>query len=190
MAGRLLIPEAGIDVALFYCYGDDEARQIITDNLDSAALYSDGYGFVIADHNNQAFASLPLARFGDTAYILEGNSILTLTCSLKLEGINTGFGITDQNGEIVTDESLFTCYTCGEDWTQIHIIGLNEVDEDLFAIARDADMDGGWSYANSALNAVAKQQIEASRELAAQRAAEAARAAAAEREQQGEDLYS
>ena len=193
MDGRLLIPAAGIDVALFSSgYGEDvtDMRQRVTDAWDSALLYYDGYGFIIADHNNQEFASLPLVRTGDTAYILEGNSILTLRCDLKLDGINTGLGITDQNGEIVTDETLFTCYTCGEDWTQIHIIGLNEVDEDLFAIARDADMDGGWSYANSALNAVAKQQIEAARELAAQRAAEAARAAAAEREQQGEDLYS
>lgn len=193
MDGRLVIPAAGIDVALFSS-GDGQdvtdMRQRVTDALDSALLYFDGYGFVIADHNNQEFASLPLVCFGDTAYILEGNSILTLTCSLKLNGINTGEGITGPNGEIVTDESLFTLYTCGEDWTQIHIIGLDEIDEDLFAIVRDADMEGGWSYANSALNTVAKGQIKEARELAEQRAAEAARAAAAAQEQQGEDRYS
>ena len=188
MAGRLIIPAVGINVALFYSYGSDEMRQRITDDTDSAALYSDGIGFVIADHNNQAFSSLPLVNSGDTAFILEGNSILTLTCNLKLRGINTGFGITDQNGEPVTDESLFTCYTCGEDWTQIHIVGLNEVDEDLFAISRDLDMEGGWRYGDSALNEIAMQQIEEARALAAQRAAEAAQAAAAE-QQQGEDPY-
>ena len=134
-------------------------------------------------------ASLPLVRSGDTAYILVGNSIMTLTCSLSTEGVNTGAGITYMNGEIVTDESLFTCYTCLEDWTHIFIVGLNEVDEDLFAISRDADMPGGWSYANSALNAVAKQQIEEARELAAQRAAEAAQAAATEQQMPEEDPY-
>ena len=189
MAGRLIIPAVGIDVALFYSYGSDEMRQHITDDIDSAALYSDGIGFVIADHNNQGFASLPLVNSGDTAYILEGNSIMTLTCGLKIRGINTGFGITDQNGEVVTDESLFTCYTCGEDWTQIYIVGLTEVDEDLFAISRDVDMEGGWRYGDSALNEIAMQQIEEARALAAQRAAEAAQAAAAEQQQQGEDPY-
>ena len=192
MDGRLLIPAAGIDVALFSSgYGEnvDDMRQRVTDAYDSALLYYDGLGFVIADHSNQAFASLPLVQTGDTAYILEGNSILTLTCNLAIRGINTGTGITDADGDPVTQESLFTCYTCGEDWTQIYIVGLREADEDLFAISRDADMPGGWRYANNALNEVAKQQIEEARELAAQRAAEAARAAAAEQQQQGEDPY-
>ncbi len=192
MDGRLIIPAAGIDVALFSSGAGenvDDMRQRVTDAYDSALLYYDGLGFVIADHSNQAFASLSLVRTGDTAYILEGNSILTLTCKLAIRGINTGTGITDADGDPVTQDSLFTCYTCGEDWTQIYIVGLNEADEDLFAISRDADMPGGWRYANNALNEVAKQQIEEARELAAQRAAEAERAAAAEQQMQGEDPY-
>ena len=47
MAGRLLIPSVGIDVALFlWGEGEDEdvMRQNVTDNLDSAMLYSDGVG--------------------------------------------------------------------------------------------------------------------------------------------------
>lgn len=192
MDGRLIIPAAGIDVALFSSGAGenvDDMRQRVTDAHDSALLYYDGLGFVIADHSNQAFASLSLVRTGDTAYILEGNSILTLTCKLAIRGINTGTGITDADGDPVTQESLFTCYTCGEDWTQIYIVGLNEADEDLFAVSRDVDMPGGWRYANNALNEVAKQQIEEARELAAQRAAEAARAAAAAQQPQGEDPY-
>ena len=173
MDGRLVVPAAGIDVALFSSGSGenvDDMRQRVTDAYDSALLYYDGLGFVIADHSNQAFASLPLIRKGDTAYILEGNSILTLTCNFA-------------------QDALFTCYTCGEDWTQIYIVGFKEADEDLFAISRDADMPGGWRYVNNALNEVAKQQIEEARELAAQRSAEAARAAAAAQQQQGEDPY-
>ena len=192
MDGRLVVPAAGIDVALFSSGNGenvDDMRQRVTDAYDSALLYYDGLGFVIADHSNQAFASLPLIRKGDTAYILEGNSILTLTCNFAIRGVNTGTGITDADGDPVTQDALFTCYTCGEDWTQIYIVGFKEADEDLFAISRDADMPGGWRYANNALNEVAKQQIEEARELAAERAAEAARAAAAEQQMQGEDPY-
>lgn len=192
MDGRLLIPSAGIDVALCSSgYGEDLAdmRQRITDAVDSALLYYDGFGFVIADHSNQAFSSLPLVRQGDVAYILEGNSILTLSCDLCTNGINTGNGITHVSGEPVTDESEFTCYTCGEDWTQIHIVGMNEVDEDLFAISRDADMEGGWRYGNNALNEIVLKQLEREKELAAERAAEAARAAAAGQQPENTDAY-
>ena len=190
--GRLLIPAAGIDVALFSSgYGEDvtQMRQNITDALDSALLYYDGVGFIIADHSNQDFSSLPLVQKGDRAYILEGNSILTLSCDLVTDGVNTGEGIRDINGEYITDESLFTCYTCMEEWTHIHVVGLNEVDEDLFSLSRNAEMEGGWGYEIPGLNEVAKIQLEAQRALEAERAAEAARAAEAELEQQGEDRY-
>lgn len=190
--GRLLIPAAGIDVGLFSSgYGEDvtQMRQNITDALDSALLYYDGVGFIIADHSNQDFASLPLVQKGDRAYILEGNSILTLSCSLVTDGVNTGEGIRDINGEYITDESLFTCYTCLEDWTHIHIVGFKEIDEDLFSITRNTEMEGGWAYEIPGLNEVAKIQLEEQRALEAERAAEAARAAEAELQQQSEDLY-
>ena len=135
--GRLLIPAAGIDVGLFSSgYGEDvtQMRQNITDALDSALLYYDGVGFIIADHSNQDFASLPLVQKGDRAYILEGNSILTLSCSLVTDGVNTGEGIRDINGEYITDESLFTCYTCLEDWTHIQMVGFAMKDEDFIDI--------------------------------------------------------
>ncbi len=188
MDGRLLIPAAGIDVALFSSgEGEnvDDMRQRVTDAVDSALLYYDGLGFVIADHSNQAFASLPLVHKGDKAYILEGNSILTLSCDLTTRGINTGAGITDTDGDPVTQEALFTCYTCGEDWTQIYIVGLNEADEDLFALSRDADMECGWRYADAQFHEIVLLQIEEAREQEAQRAAEAVQA----EEHREEDSY-
>ena len=135
MAGRLLIPAANIDVALFiWGPGDnDEAiRQGVTDAEDSAMLYSDGVGNIIADHNNQGFLTLHGVQPGDRAYILAGDCVLTLVCDLVTDGINTGRGITDTEGNWVSADEDFVCYTCGEDWTQIRIVGLMEIDEDFF----------------------------------------------------------
>ena len=149
MAGRLLIPAADIDVALFL-WGEggneDDMRQQVTDNLDSAMLYSDGVGQIIADHSNQDFATLPLVRVGDAAYILTGDFILTLTCDMVIDGINTGFGITDTDGYPVTADEDFICYTCGENWMNIKIVGLMETDEDIFFLKPAPG--GGFRYAD------------------------------------------
>lgn len=149
MAGRLLIPSAGIDVALFL-WGEGESedvmRQRVTDNVDSAMLYSDGIGQIIADHSNQDFATLPQVAVGDAAYILTGDFILTLRCDLTVDGINTGFGITDTEGYPVSANEDFICYTCGEDWVNIKIVGLQQTDEDVFFFKPGPN--GGYRYAD------------------------------------------
>ena len=149
MAGRLLIPSAEIDVALFLWgegENEDVMRQNVTDNVDSAMLYSDGIGQIIADHSNQDFATLPLVQTGDAAYILTGDFILTLRCDLTIDGINTGFGITDADGYPVSADEDFVCYTCGEDWVNIKIVGLQETDEDVFFLKPAPG--GGFRYAD------------------------------------------
>ena len=135
MVGRLIIPAADINVAVFvHGYGADaaEIRQNVCDAEDSAILYSDGVGNIIADHNNQGFINLPLVELGDLAYIVAGDCIITLECDLVTDGINTGNGITDKDGKWVSAEEDFTFYTCGEDWINVKIAGFKEVDEDLF----------------------------------------------------------
>lgn len=149
MAGRLLIPAAEIDVALFL-WGEGESedviRQNVTDNVDSAMLYSDGIGVIIADHSNQNFSTLPLVQEGDAAYILTGDFILTLRCDLVTDGINTGNGITDTDGYPVSADEDYVCYTCGEDWVNIKIVGLQETEEDVFFIKPAPG--GGYRYAD------------------------------------------
>ena len=135
MVGRLIIPNADINVAVFiHGEGADAAtvRQNVCDAMDSAILYSDGVGNIIADHNNQGFINLPLVEKGDKAYIVAGDCILTLECDLVTDGINTGEGITDTEGNWVSAEEDFTFYTCGEDWVNVKIAGFKEVDEDFF----------------------------------------------------------
>lgn len=135
MVGRLYIPSVGINVAMFI-NGDgvDTAsmRQIVTDEADSAIFYSDGVGNIIADHNNQGFATLPNVREGDKAYIIAGDCIVSLEAELVCDGTNTGHGIIDEEGYWVSAEHDFVCYTCGEDWEHIKIVGFKELREDYF----------------------------------------------------------
>ena len=135
MTGRLVIPSANVNVALFSDGdGEDEAqiRQAICDAEDSAAIYSDGIGIIIADHNNQAFQSLSEVQPGDRAYILRGESILSLECEITFDGHNDGEGVTDADGIPATFYADYICYTCGTDWTNIKIVGFKVIDEDLF----------------------------------------------------------
>ena len=134
MTGRLVIPSGAVNVALFSDgVGEDEAqiRQAICDAEDSAAIYSDGIGIVIADHNNQAFQFLSEVQPGDRAYILRGESILSLECEITFDGNNDGEGVTDADGVPATYYAEYICYTCGTDWTNVKIVGFKVIDEDL-----------------------------------------------------------
>ena len=106
-------------------------RQAICDAEDSAAIYSDGIGIVIADHNNQAFQFLSEVQPGDKAYILRGESILSLECEVTFDGLNSGMGVTDADGIPATFYADYICYTCGTDWTNVKIVGFKVIDEDL-----------------------------------------------------------
>ena len=135
MIGRLIIPDADINVAVFiHGYGADaaEIRQNVCDAEDSAILYSDGLGNIIADHNNQGFINLPNVKLGDRAYIVAGDCIITLECDLVTDGINTGNGITDTEGNWVSANEEFTFYTCGEDWVNVKIAGFKELEQNYF----------------------------------------------------------
>lgn len=96
------------------------------------AIYSDGIGIVIADHNNQTFQLLSEVQPGDRAYILRGESITTLECGITFDGRNDGDGVTDADGVPATYYAEYICYTCGTDWTNVKIVGFNVIDEDLF----------------------------------------------------------
>ena len=107
MTGRLVIPSAAVNVALFSDgEGEDEAqiRQAICDAEDSAAIYSDGIGMVIT----------------------------TLECGITFDGYNDGDGVTDADGVPATFYAEYICYTCGTDWTNVKVVGFNVIDEDLF----------------------------------------------------------
>ena len=133
MAGRLIVPSAGIDVALFIDGQEAnmaQLRQEICDREDSASFFTDGLGMLIADHNNQSFSNLGLVQIGDKAVILRGHSIVTLECDLVADGSNYGMGILDSEGYYFTSYEDYICYTCKEDWNNVLVTGFRVLDED------------------------------------------------------------
>lgn len=133
MAGRLVIPSAGINVALFIDSQTEnvaQLRQEICDREDSAAFFTDGLGMLIADHNNQSFSALGQVQTGDKAVILRGHSIVTLQCSLVDDGYNYGKGILDGDGYYFTSYEDYVCYTCKEDWNNVLVVCFTVLDED------------------------------------------------------------
>ena len=177
MDGRLMVPSAGVNVALFTWIDAsvaetdpekivEQVRQLIVDYEDSALLYNDGLGNVIADHSNQDFATLSSVKLGDPAYILAGDHVVSLECDLVTDGINTGAGITDAEGKHITGGEGYTCYTCKEDWTHILVVGFKITDQDFFDVDRfdvgTTAQDAAGTPAVSATSAPASTQAPSS----------------------------
>lgn len=108
--GRLYVPDAEIDVALYY--GND---QEITDRRDSANIYTweDYYGETIADHNNQEFRKLFDVMVGTKGYLqLANGDIINIVCTDVFNGHNTVDLIVDEHGEAAQGRSDYLMYTC------------------------------------------------------------------------------
>lgn len=115
-SGRLYIPDAGIDVALYY-----GIEQEICDREDSANLFTmhvyDGY--YIADHSNQEFSKLFNVRPGMRGYIqLTDGGRIDLVCTNVIDGHNTGKVIEDENG-VTNLDADYVMYTCKDNWHNI-----------------------------------------------------------------------
>ncbi len=133
MFGRLVFPDAGISVALFSDGPGEtvaEKRQGLCDAEDSAVLYYDEEGAVIADHNTQSFAPLVNVLAGQKAYILTADSVLELVCTRLIDGHNNDHrGIADENYVPIRNAGDFICYTCKESWLNVRIVVLDILDE-------------------------------------------------------------
>lgn len=117
--GRLYIPDAKIDVALYKGYA-----QAICDRQDSANIFSFGLdvGKTIADHSNQEFRKLFSVKIGTQGYIeLENGDIINIVCTDIFNGHNNGVYITDEEGNSVMDVADYMMYTCRDGWRNVHI---------------------------------------------------------------------
>lgn len=117
--GRLYIPDAGISVAVYRGWA-----QSIVDREDSAGIFAwrGDPGYSIADHNNQAFATLYKVKVGTTGYfILSDGRVLNIKCVDTFNGHNTGKYIVDENGVNAANRADFMMYTCIDHWTNIYI---------------------------------------------------------------------
>ena len=117
--GRLYIPDAKIDVALYI-----GTSQRICDRQDSANIFSLGIedGETIADHNNQEFRKLFSVKIGTEGYIvLENGDIINIICTDVFNGHNTGYCIIDEEGNNVMDDADYLMYTCRNGWRNVLI---------------------------------------------------------------------
>lgn len=88
--GRLIIPEVGVNVAVFYTEDNfDNEAQVITDAWDSA-VYMPWVGdqAMIADHWTQGFINIKDCREGTRAYIKREDSIEMYVCTEMATGNN------------------------------------------------------------------------------------------------------
>ncbi len=128
--GRLVIPELGINVRVYYaqCY-EEEENQAITDLPDTAIWqdYSMEYGSdsqpLLADHWNQGFVNLHYAVPGETAaYIVQPNGgVKTYRCVKRDYGHNDEHCIFDEDGYLAPRQNRggICMYTCNGSWQDV-----------------------------------------------------------------------
>ena len=117
--GRLYVPDAGIDVALYQSYD-----QSVTDRADSAKLFSWGNysGEIIADHSNQEFAKLFNVKVGTQGYIRSANGVvINIKCVAVFNGHNTGSDLVDESGVSAMGRADYAMYTCRNGWQNVRI---------------------------------------------------------------------
>lgn len=123
--GRFYVPDAKIDVALYY-----GLSQAAADRQDSAAIFAweNYYGELIADHNNQEFSKLFSVEVGTEGYIqLASGDIISIVCVDVFNGHNTGDLITDENYITVHGRTDYLTYTCRNGWKNIRICLWNKI---------------------------------------------------------------
>jgi sortase (surface protein transpeptidase) len=128
MVGRLVIPDCGIDVAVFSVTGDDTAgtRQRIVNRKDSA-LYlpaTENTREIIADHAVQGFSGMEQAVPGSTLLYLNGNGttkVYRCTACAVGTGTNTGSDLLDANGTslLAGQDGKLVLYTCHGLWQTV-----------------------------------------------------------------------
>lgn len=117
--GRLYVPDAKIDVALYVGFS-----QGICDRQDSANIFSfaTDEGKTIADHSNQEFRKLFSVKVGTEGYIeLKNGEIINIVCTDVFNGHNDGVCIVDEEGNNVMDIADYMMYTCRNGWQNVII---------------------------------------------------------------------
>ena len=104
--GVLSIPAQGISVMLY-----ERSAQSVVDAENSAACFW-WQGWIIADHNNQAFRTLRNVAVGDEAIIYQpSGQTIRLKCVYRGEGRNTGHDLT-VDGKSLFGRYNYLMYTC------------------------------------------------------------------------------
>lgn len=125
-AGNICIPDLGINIALYTCslHVSADAKnvsQTVCDRENSAVYFSDCAQPIIADHNNQGFATLANA-YGKYVYVTRGGDCTRYVCTGVYNGENH---ITDLicNGTSIINSRFasLVAYTCNTSWRDITV---------------------------------------------------------------------
>ena len=127
-SGTLVIPDAGIDVLVYYSENGSFLQEIV-DRWDSAVMYMGNVEYspcIIADHNRQGFEGLVNVTEGSEAYVSNADGTTTyLKCVAAFRGHNTETGypydITDLDFNPVWGSADVIMYTCMEDCYNIRV---------------------------------------------------------------------
>lgn len=117
--GRLRIPDADIDVALY-----DSSEQSVCNRWDSACVFTiyPYIGKVIADHCNQEFSTLKKVTVGTLGEItLADGTVRPIRCVEMFDGHNNGAAITDGNWKVVLGKYDYLTYTCVNGWQNVRV---------------------------------------------------------------------
>lgn len=118
--GRWIVQARGIDVACYLSWSQD-----VVDGEDAAAFFQLGDQYVIGDHSNQDFQSLDSCQPGDLACLETEDGLAVYVCTAIIQGHNSERTITDSEGNSIEygfNPGGITCYTCNDNWQNIHIV--------------------------------------------------------------------
>ena len=129
MVGRLIVPDANIDVALFSASARSDSAEIvqaITDNPDSCAYITESISgaIVLADHNTQGFRGLSQVVPGTTGLIVTATETIDIVATEVFNGHNYGI-LTDNDGVPISNIANYIAYTCRDIWQNVRIVGFD-----------------------------------------------------------------
>lgn len=140
--GRFKIDDVNINVGL---YGNNQ--QSTTDKIDSANYWTNGKGYIIADHNNQGFLKLKNVKVGNIGRIeFKDGIVKKYKCVEVIDGHNTGTDITDEKYNSLYGNHDLMCYTCKENWNNVIICMFDEINKDDEYLDKDVEINGPIIY--------------------------------------------
>ena len=124
-AGRLVIPDLGINVAMYTTTVYDASQsQKYVDWADAAAYMPDwGASVLVADHNYQGFSATAGAVPGKTvAYVKTEAGSKQYICTANFAGHNAGMLVDGDYRDLSGDNAGgLTLYTCMDSWKNVRI---------------------------------------------------------------------
>lgn len=124
-AGNFCVPDVGVNVRLYSCHMHvlvgDNSSQVVVDQQNSAAYFTDTVQPIIADHSNQGFSALANAK-GKYAYLTVGSTTTRYICTGVNNGTNQATNLLYNGKSFIYNKiASLVAYTCNTSWRDILI---------------------------------------------------------------------